>query len=69
MTTMTAKKKRHFTQCEMEVLVREVEAITNILFGGHSVGITNDKNALDWHAVNAAGSEGRTISEIKKTWS
>ena len=57
----------------MEVLVGEVEARTNILFGGHSVGITNDKKALDWHyvsdAVNAASSEGRTISEIKKTWS
>ena len=57
----------------MEVLVEEVEATKHILFGGHSVGITNAKKPLEWQlvadAVNAAGSEGRTLSEIKKTWS
>ncbi|KAM9544479.1 uncharacterized protein ACWYII_035815 [Salvelinus alpinus] len=67
MTTMTANpdrkaKKRNFIQCEMEILVGEVEARKNILFGGHSVGITNAKKALEWQhvaAVNAAGSEGQ----------
>lgn len=43
-----------------------------MLFGGHSVGITNAKKTLEWQhvadAVNAAGSEGRTLSEIKR-WS
>jgi hypothetical protein len=57
----------------MEVLVVAVEARKCILFGGHSVDITNDKKALEWQhvadAVNAAGSQGRTLSEIKNKWS
>ena len=63
-------KKRNFTQCEIEVLVGEVEARKNILFSGLSAGITNAKQALEWQhvadAVNAAGSEGQILSKIKK---
>ena len=75
MTTLTTNpdrkaKKINFIQCEMKVLVGEVEARKNILFGGHSVGITNAKKALESQhmadAVNAAGSEGQAFSEIKK---
>lgn len=66
-------KKRNFTQCEIEVLVGEVDTRKKMLFGGHSVGITNAKKALEWQhvadAVNAAASEGRTVAEIKKKWS
>ena len=44
-----------------------------MLFGGHSVGITNAKKALEWQkvadAVNAAASQPRTVAEIKKKWS
>jgi hypothetical protein len=41
-----------------------------MLFGGHSVGITNAKKALEWQkvadAVNAVASQPRTVAEIKK---
>lgn len=44
-----------------------------MLFGGHSVGITNAKKALEWQkvadAVNAVASQPRTVAEIKKKWS
>ncbi|XDV45646.1 hypothetical protein PO909_013706 [Leuciscus waleckii] len=44
-----------------------------MLFGGHSVGITNAKKALEWQkvadAVNAAASQPRTVAKIKKIWS
>ncbi|XP_062386939.1 t-SNARE domain-containing protein 1-like [Sardina pilchardus] len=66
-------KKRNFTDCEVEVLVNEVEQRQRVLFGGHSSGITNAKKTCEWehvaHAVNAAASQGRTIAEIKKKWS
>ena len=49
----------------VKVLVGEVEARKRLLFGGHTVGITNAKKALEWQhledAVNAAGSEGWTL--------
>ena len=34
-------KKRNFTQCEVEVLVGEVEMRKAVLFGGHGVWVTN----------------------------
>ncbi len=37
------------------------------------MGITNAKKTIEWQhvteAVNAASSEGQTLSEIKKSWS
>lgn len=36
-------KKRNFTHCEVEVLVRKVDTPKGMLFGGHSTGITNAK--------------------------
>ncbi|XP_077083179.1 uncharacterized protein LOC143736324 [Siphateles boraxobius] len=66
-------KKRNFTQCEVEVIVGEVEKRRKMLFGGHSVGITNAKNALEWQkvadAVNDVASQPWTVAEIKKKWS
>jgi len=32
------KKKLNFTQCEVEVIIGEVEKRRKMLFGGHSVG-------------------------------
>ncbi|XP_046873074.1 nuclear apoptosis-inducing factor 1-like [Hypomesus transpacificus] len=66
-------KKRNFLDCEIEVLVGEVEKRKKILFGGHSMGVTNAKKTLEWQtlaeAVNATASEDRTVAELKKKWS
>ncbi|KAJ8256710.1 hypothetical protein COCON_G00188620 [Conger conger] len=66
-------RKRNFSQCEIEVLVGEVDTRKKMLFGGHSVGITNAKKVLEWQhvadAVNTVGSAVRTIADIKKKWS
>ncbi|XP_010778572.1 uncharacterized protein, partial [Notothenia coriiceps] len=66
-------KKRNFNNCEVEILVGEVETRQNILFGGHSIGVTNAKKATEWQhvadAVNFASAQGRTVAEIKKKWS
>ena len=34
------KKKKNFSECEVEVLISEVEARNNILFGSLSSGIS-----------------------------
>ncbi len=44
-------KKRNFTQCEVEVLIDEVEQRKSVLFGGHGTGITNAKKAAEWQRV------------------
>ena len=66
-------KKRNFTECEVEVLVNEVEQPRNVLFGAHSTGVTNCKKACAWQhvadAVNVVASQGCTMAEIKKKWS
>ena len=66
-------KKRNFTQCEVEVLVSEVDTGKTVLFGGLGVGIANAKKAEEWQhvadAVNNVASEGRTVTDIKKKWS
>ncbi len=62
-------KKRNFTQCEVEILVGELEIREKILFGGHGVGITNARKAEEWQhvadAVNNVASVGRSVAEIK----
>ena len=64
-------KKRNFT--EIEVLVGEVEARKNILFGGLSAGISNKCKIVEWQhvtaAVNAVSSVPPIMAEIKKKWS
>ena len=61
-------KKRNFTDCEIEVLITEVEARKFVLFGGLSSGINNLKKSAEWQtvtrAVNAVGSEIWTIADI-----
>ena len=63
-------KKRNFTQCEVKVLVGEVEKRKAVLFGGHSVRVINAKKALEWQHVadnvNATASEGWSVAEVKK---
>uniref|UniRef100_A0A3P9JQ61 ribonuclease H n=1 Tax=Oryzias latipes TaxID=8090 RepID=A0A3P9JQ61_ORYLA len=49
--TERKSKKRNFTQCEVEVIVGEVEKRRKVLFGGHSVGITNAKKARERQTV------------------
>ncbi|XP_049341019.1 uncharacterized protein LOC125804964 [Astyanax mexicanus] len=66
-------KKRNFGDCEVEVLVSEVEARKDVLFGGLSSGITNKRKFVEWQhvaaAVNNVSSTSRTIAEVKKKWS
>lgn len=70
---MTGKKKKNFTEDELEALLAEVETRKNILFGTLSSGITSKRKRNEWEsvcqAVNAMGSETRTQAEIKKKWS
>ncbi|XP_016341425.1 nuclear apoptosis-inducing factor 1-like isoform X2 [Sinocyclocheilus anshuiensis] len=69
----TSSKKRNFTESELEVLLSEVETRKNILFGTLSSGINNKRKKNEWDsladAVNAVGSENRTVNELKKKWS
>ena len=57
-------RKGNFTAAEIAVLVGEVEARKNILFGGHSSGITNKRKTSEWQhivtAVNSVSATGRS---------
>ena len=57
-------KKKNFAESEMEVLLSEVEARKNVLFGTPSFGISSKHKSSGWEsvseAVNAVGSEKRT---------
>lgn len=72
---MAAEKKRkiHFTQTKIKVLVVEVEAKKNVSFGGHSISITNKRTFSLWKhvvtAVNDVSARGRSVPESKKKWS
>ncbi|XP_049329191.1 myb-related transcription factor, partner of profilin-like [Astyanax mexicanus] len=58
-------KKRNFGDCEVEILVSEVEARKDVLFGGIKF--------VEWQhvaaAVNNVSSTSQTIAEVKKKWS
>ena len=65
-------KKRNFTEVEVETLVGEMEARKVVLFGGHGIGIANNKKQSEWQhvaAVNSVSSTERTVPELKKKWS
>ncbi len=66
-------RKRDFSECELEMLLNEVEAHKHILFGTLSSGINTKRKKSEWEsvceAVNAVGSEQLTSSELKKKWS
>ncbi|KAK0151538.1 t-SNARE domain-containing protein 1 [Merluccius polli] len=68
---MEKGRKKNFTDCEVEVLISEVEARNNILFGSLSSGIWLGKLAWEKVAksVNEVGAENRTVADIKKKWS
>ena len=66
-------KKRNFTEVEVETLVGEMEARKVVLFGGHGIGITNNKKQSGCShsvaaAVNSASGTERTVPELKKKW-
>ena len=44
-------RKGNFTAAEIAVLVGEVEARKNILFGDHSSGIINKRKTSEWRHV------------------
>ena len=54
----------------MEVLLSEVEARKNVLFGTMSSGISSKHKTSGWESVceafNAVGSEKRTKADVKK---
>ena len=51
----------------METLVGEMEARKVVLFGGHGIGIANNKKQSEWQhvaaAVNSVNSKERTVPE------
>ena len=65
--------KKKLTESEMEVLLSEVEACTNVLVGKLSYDISSKHKRSGWESVseafNAVGSEKRTQAEVKKKWS
>ena len=56
--------------CEVEVLISEVEARNNILFGSLSSGISTKTKNQAWEkvakSINEVGAESRTVADIKK---
>ena len=67
---MEKGRKKNFSECEVEVLISEVEARNNILFGSLSSGISTKIKKLAWEkvakSVNDVGAESRTVADIKK---
>ena len=45
---MEKGRKKTFSECEVEVLISEVEARNNILFGSLSSGISTKTKKLAW---------------------
>jgi hypothetical protein len=70
---MDKARKKNFSECEVEVLISEVEARNKILFGSLSSGISTKTKKLAWESVaksvNEVGAESRTVADIKKKWS
>ena len=68
---MEKGRKKTFSECEVEVLISEVEARNNILFGSLSSGISTKTKKLAWEkvakSVNDVGAESRTVADIKKS--
>jgi len=59
-------KKKNFTEGELEVLLSEVEARKNVLFGTLSSGISNKLKRGVGGRAWARRSEKRTQAEVKK---
>ena len=73
MNVLRKSKKRNFTEVEVETLVGEVEARKVVLFGGHGIGIANNKKQSERQhvaaAVNFVIGRQRTVPELKMKWS
>ena len=58
-------RKKNFSACEVNVLISEVEARDEILFGSLSTGISTKTKQLAWtnvaKAVSAVRSETRAV--------
>lgn len=67
-----AKRKKNFSNAEVEVLLQEVTKKRLILFSSVSSGckVTEKKDAWNaiTHAVNVVSGEKRTAEEVKKKW-
>ena len=66
-------KKRNFTEVAVETFMGEMEVRKVVLFGGHGIGIANNKKQSELQhvaaAVNSVSSTERTVQELKKNWS
>ena len=64
---MDKARKKNFSECEVEVLISEVEARNKILFGSLSSGISTKTKKLAWESVaksvNEVGAESRTVAD------
>ena len=57
-------KDIHFTDCEIEILVGEIEARKQLLFGIHGAGHTNKMTFVEWEHVE----ESQVESRVKLPW-
>ena len=57
-------KKIHFSDCEIEMLVEEIEARKKVLFGSHGAGFTNKRTFFEWPHVG----ENQIKCMVKLTW-
>ncbi|XP_061094547.1 myb/SANT-like DNA-binding domain-containing protein 4 [Conger conger] len=66
------RKKKNFAECEIQVLVKEVERRRRILFNGASMGVSTGRKRMEWQrvcvAVNAVSAVHRSTEEVKKKW-
>ena len=66
------RKQKSFSQNEIEVLVSEVECNSKVLCGALNGAFTNKKKDMFWErvaiAVNAASSQRRSMSAVRKKW-
>lgn len=66
------KKKRNYTDSEIETIVSEVEARKGILLKSVSTGLSGTAKKDAWDAitkaVNAVSRETRSVNEVKKKW-
>ncbi|XP_061095066.1 uncharacterized protein LOC133126748 [Conger conger] len=65
-------KKKNFAECEIQVLIKEVEKRRRVLFNGVSVGVSAERKRMEWHrvcvAVNAVSAVHRSTREVKRKW-
>lgn len=69
---MADKRKKNFTEEEIDCLLDEIEARWQTLFGSLNSGITTKGKSVAWQcvtaSVNEVGDGVRTLTEVKKKW-